>query len=279
MNTSSMVVRSPAVAGLFYPADAQQLAETIDQLLAGAEKYACQPKALIVPHAGYVYSGTVAAVAYAGLRATAHTIERVVLLGPAHRVAIAGMALPIAKFFETPLGRVSVDQELVAALAHLPQVLVSADAHLEEHALEVQLPFLQKILGDFTVLPLVVGDVSAAAVTQMLEQVWGGAETLIVISSDLSHYLPYATAQQTDQATVQQILQLRQLLAYEQACGSVPINGLLLAAQKYQLTPHLLDLRNSGDTAGSHDQVVGYAAIAFNEKTGGAHEHEFNGTM
>lgn len=262
-------IRSPAVAGLFYPADARQLTQDVKHLLTAAKSHAFRPKALIVPHAGYIYSGAIAASAYASLSAAAATIRRVVLLGPAHRVAVQGLALPGVDVFETPLGNVKLDQELVTAIAHLPQVTVSREAHALEHSLEVQLPFLQSVLSDFTVLPLAVGMTSPEAVAQVLEQLWGGEETLIVISSDLSHYLPYATAQRMDSETVQAILQLRQPIAHDHACGGIAVSGLIIAAQKHHLTPHLLDLRNSGDTAGPRDQVVGYAAIAFNEEEGG----------
>ncbi|MEQ1815642.1 MAG: AmmeMemoRadiSam system protein B [Nitrosomonas sp.] len=257
-------IRSPAVAGLFYPADARQLEQDVQHLLAQAEFHDAKPKALIVPHAGYVYSGAIAATAYASLYSVAAAIRRVVLLGPAHRVAVQGLALPGVDVFDTPLGSVKLDTDLVNAIAHLPQVTVSKEAHILEHSLEVQLPFLQKVLSDFTLLPLAVGMTSAEGVAEVLERLWGGEETLIVISSDLSHYLPYATEQHVDRKTVQSIVKLRQLIDHDQACGSTAINGLILAAQQHHLTPHLLDLRNSGDTAGSRDQVVGYAAIAFN---------------
>lgn len=257
------VTRSAAVAGIFYPADARQLQRNIQDLLAKAKLCDFMPKALIVPHAGYIYSGAIAASAYANLKSVAAAIKRVVLLGPAHRVAIHGLALPKADAFATPLGNIKLDVGLVNAIVHLPQIIVSNEAHALEHCLEVQLPFLQSVLGEFTLLPLVVGMVSADAVAEVLDCVWGGDETLIVISSDLSHYLPYATAQRIDDETVQSIVQLRQLSDGYRACGSIPINGLIKAARKYHLTPHLLDLRNSGDTAGSRDQVVGYAAIAF----------------
>jgi AmmeMemoRadiSam system protein B len=263
------IIRSPAVAGLFYSADARQLAQDVKHLLAAAKSHAFRPKALIVPHAGYVYSGAIAASAYASLNAIAATIKRVVLLGPAHRVAVHGLALPGVDVFETPLGRVKLDQGLMAAVAHLPQVTISREVHALEHSLEVQLPFLQNILGDFTLLPLAVGWTSAQEVAEVLEKLWGGEETLIVISSDLSHYLPYTSAQRVDHETVQAILQLRQPIAHDHACGGTPVSGLIIAAQKHHLTPHLLDLRNSGDTAGPRDQVVGYAAIAFNEEEGG----------
>jgi AmmeMemoRadiSam system protein B len=264
-------IRQPAVAGLFYPAEPKQLAHDVQQLLGEARIRAARPfdlipKALIVPHAGYIYSGAIAATAYATLPPIAAHIRRVVLLGPTHRVAVRGLALPGADAFETPLGRVILDTAGAAAIAHLPQVSVNAQAHALEHSLEVQLPFLQSVLDDFTLLPLAVGLASAEEVAEVLETVWGGEETLIVISSDLSHYLPYATAQQVDKVTAQSILKLRLPIAHDQACGGTPVSGLIIAAQQHHLTPHLLDLRNSGDTAGTQDQVVGYGSFAFTEE-------------
>lgn len=260
------VIRPPAVAGLFYPAVPERLAHDVQQLLSKAPPHALTPKALIVPHAGYIYSGPVAAAAYAALCPSAARIRRVVLLGPTHRVAVRGLALPGADAFDTPLGRLMLDVPLARAIAQLPQVSVSAQVHELEHSLEVQLPFLQSVLGDFSLLPLAVGMASAEEVAEVLETIWGGEETLIVISSDLSHYLPYATAQRVDRATVQSILDLQQPISHDQACGGTPISGLILAAQHHGLTPHLLDLRNSGDTAGTRDQVVGYASFAFTEE-------------
>ncbi len=256
-------VRPPAVAGMFYPADTRKLAQDVQLLLADARTHELIPKALIAPHAGYIYSGAIAATAYATLLPIAARIRRVVLLGPTHRVAVRGLALPGVDAFDTPLGRVMLDAAGARAIAHLPQVGISTQAHALEHSLEVQLPFLQSILSDFTLLPLAVGMATADEVAEVLETVWGGEETLIVISSDLSHYLPYATAQRVDNETAQSILKLRQPIAHDQACGGTPISGLIVAAQKHHLVPHLLDLRNSGDTAGSHEQVVGYAAFAF----------------
>ena len=256
-------VRPPAVAGMFYPAEPGQLAHDVQHYLEEARPIDLVPKALIVPHAGYIYSGAIAASAYAALKAIASRIRRVVLLGPTHRVAVRGLALPGAEAFDTPLGRVNLDAAGARAIASLPQVGISAQAHALEHSLEVQLPFLQSVLTDFTLLPLAVGMATAEEVAEVLETVWGGDETLIVISSDLSHYLPYATAQQVDQATAQSILKLQQPIPHDQACGGTPISGLIVVAQKHHLEPHLLDLRNSGDTAGSHDQVVGYASFAF----------------
>lgn len=257
------VTRRASVAGMFYPADPRQLAYELQELLAEARLQPLIPKALIAPHAGYAYSGAVAANAYATLEGISASIRRVVLLGPTHRVAVRGLALPDVEAFETPLGRVILDTQAIRSIAHLPQIVINNEAHALEHSLEVQLPFLQRVLNDFTLLPLAVGMATAEEVAEVLEVLWGGSETLIVISSDLSHYLPYAIAQQVDAQTANAILHLRQPLSHEQACGGTPINGLMLAARKHHLTPHLLDLRNSGDTAGSRDRVVGYAAFAF----------------
>jgi len=263
-------IRPPAVAGSFYPAQATVLASTLASLLAAARsgqaaKDAPVPKVLIVPHAGYIYSGPMAARAYAQLDSMHDTVRRVVLLGPVHRVPVRGLALPGTAAFATPLGEIAIDQDAVAALRHLAQVVVSPAAHAQEHSLEVQLPFLQTVLADFKLLPLAVGDASPGEVAQVLETLWGGTETLIVISSDLSHYLPYRAARNTDRETVERILALDGPLSHEQACGGTPINGLLLAARHHPLEPQLLGLCNSGDTAGDKQRVVGYAAIAFTE--------------
>jgi len=261
-------IRSPAVAGMFYPGEANILARDVRAMLAAARPGELNPKALIAPHAGYIYSGAIAASAYAALKNIASNIRRVVLLGPTHRVAVRGLALPGAEAFATPLGAVQVDSAAAQAIAHLPQVTVSAPAHAQEHSLEVQLPFLQTVLPDFKLLPLAVGMATPQEVAEVLEILWGGDETLIVVSSDLSHYLPYDTAMQVDAASTQSILALEHTLSHEQACGATPINGLMLAARRHHLTPHLLDLRNSGDTAGPRDGVVGYAAFAFTEEKG-----------
>ncbi|TXT38422.1 MAG: hypothetical protein FD135_2910 [Comamonadaceae bacterium] len=265
-------IRPPAVAGTFYPAQAADLSRDLAALLADAFATAKssatpwphdRPKALIVPHAGYIYSGSTAALAYQRLSRECQQIRRVVLLGPVHRVPVRGLALPGATAFDTPLGRILIDAPGVAALAHLPQVVTSPAAHAQEHSLEVQLPFLQTVLDSFTLLPLAVGDATAQEVAEVLEVVWGGPETLIVISSDLSHFLPYRSAQKVDQDTVQHILQLDSHLSHAQACGGTPVNGLLLAARKHHLQPELLGMCNSGDTAGDKNRVVGYAAVAF----------------
>lgn len=258
-------IRPPAVAGMFYPGDPAVLARDVDAMLALAHREEMRPKALIAPHAGYIYSGPVAASAYALLAPIARQIHRVVLLGPTHRVAVRGLALPGADGFATPLGVVELDSAAIKRIAHLPQVVVSPQAHALEHSLEVQLPFLQSVLPEFKLLPLAVGMASGEEVAEVLELLWGGPETLIVISSDLSHYHPYDTASRLDQSTAEAILRLSCKLSHEQACGGTPVNGLLLAAQRHHLAAHLLDLRNSGDTAGDKARVVGYGAFAFTE--------------
>lgn len=268
----TLSVRPAAVAGMFYPESAPVLARELAQLLGAARRTPMpRPKAVIAPHAGYVYSGPVAASLYARLAALRGTISRVVLLGPTHRVAVDGLALPASRSFATPLGVVAVDQQAVAAIADLPQVVVSEAAHAQEHSLEVQLPFLQTVLGEFSLLPLAVGQASPQDVAQVLERLWDGDETLIVVSSDLSHYLPYATAQRIDAQTARHIVDLDQPIDHQQACGATPLNGLLLAARRHGLQGQLLDLRNSGDTAGDRARVVGYGAFAFHEAEPDAH--------
>lgn len=260
--------RPPAVAGLFYPKAPAALDAEVDRLLAAVRpaRRGAPPKALIVPHAGYAYSGPIAASAYR-LLADAKGISKVVLLGPVHRVPVRGLALPGAEALATPLGTVSVDVEGAEALAGLPQVCTSAAAHAEEHSLEVQLPFLQRALsGDFSVLPLAVGDATADAVAECLERVWGGPETLVVVSSDLSHYLPYDVARRVDRNTAEAILAYKAgAIGHEHACGATAVWGLLLVAQRRGLRVELLDLRNSGDTEGDRARVVGYGAFAFRE--------------
>ncbi len=262
---SMVSTRPAAVAGMFYPGSSAVLQESVDEMLAAAASSPIRPKALIVPHAGYIYSGPVAAHAYALLRSSATDIRSVVLFGPAHRVRLAGLAVPTVAAFATPLGIVPVDQAAVALATRLAQVQSSDAAHAEEHSLEVQLPFLQTVLTDFAIVPFVVGNASAAQVAEVIELLWGGPETLIVVSSDLSHYLPYAVAQRADRASVDTLLRQEPLTHYEQACGAAPINGLIEIARRHNLAVELLDLRNSGDTAGDKSRVVGYAALAFSE--------------
>jgi AmmeMemoRadiSam system protein B len=252
---------------MFYPAESDALRAQVEEMLAAEATSAVPPpiKAVIAPHAGYVYSGPTAAAAFGAFAADAASIRRIVLLGPAHRVAVRGLAVPSAEVFATPLGRIRLDLTLVARVAELPQVAVSDRAHALEHSLEVELPFLQRLLPSFQLLPLVVGDASAEEVAEVLEAVWGGEETRIVVSSDLSHYHPYDHARRLDRQTADRILALEPPIAYDRACGAGPINGLLTVARRRGLEARLVDLRNSGDTAGDRDQVVGYGAFSFAE--------------
>jgi hypothetical protein len=259
-------VRPAAVAGMFYPDAPARLAADVRGYLADAPAVAGPaPKAVIVPHAGYVYSAPIAAAAYARLAPLRGIVKRVVLLGPTHRVPVRGLAVPALDAFATPLGTVRLDRAAIAQASALPQVQVSDAAHALEHALEVQLPFLQEVLGDFTLVPFAVGDATADEVAAVIDLLWGGPETLIVVSSDLSHYHPYAEARRIDRATADAILSLRHDLDHEQACGATPINGFAVCARRRGLVPALLDLRNSGDTAGDRSRVVGYASFAFTE--------------
>jgi AmmeMemoRadiSam system protein B len=224
------------------------------------------PKALVSPHAGYVYSGATAALGYATVDPDARPVSRVVLAGPTHRVAVQGVAVPSVQAFSTPLGDVPVDQAALGSLAGLPQVVVRDDVHADEHALEVQLPFLQRILTGFTVVPLAVGDLPPTEVAEVLDALWGGPETLVIISTDLSHYQAYDRARELDAETVERIMRVEASVGEHRACGVRPLNGFLVSAAGQGLQPTLLDLRNSGDTAGELDRVVGYTCIAWHEE-------------
>lgn len=265
------VIRPPAVAGMFYPGDPASLKEELAACLAVppaptvASAAAGRLKAVIVPHAGYIYSGGTAGHAYALLAPLAGRIRRVVLLGPCHRVSVQGLAAPTVQAFATPLGRIPLDRAALDELADLPQVVASDAAHAQEHSLEVQLPFLQTVLGPFELVPLAVGEATSGEVARVLERLWGGPETLIVISSDLSHFHSYREAQSIDQATAQHILALDQLTSFDQACGALPINGLLAVARKRGLRIERVAQCNSGDTAGDKGRVVGYASFALYE--------------
>lgn len=259
------LVRPPAVAGLFYPSEARTLASAVDDFVAAASVASdatTAPKALIVPHAGYRYSGAMAGRGYASVAPLAGTITRVILLGPVHRVPVRGLALPGADALLTPLGEVRVE---ASEAADLPGVVVRPDVHAAEHSLEVQLPFLQRVLGNVALVPLAVGDASAAEVASVLDPLWGGAETLIVVSTDLSHYHPYAQAQRRDAATLEAVLALAGPLTHDQACGATPLNGLLHTARRRGMNADLLGACNSGDTAGDRARVVGYASVALTE--------------
>ncbi len=262
-------IRPAAIAGMFYPGKPDVLARNVDALLAAATPAAtiAVPKAIIAPHAGYIYSGPIAASIYALIAPARTRIKRVVVLGPTHRVAIHGIALPGVNAFATPLGNIAIDAGAVKQLMALPYVGVSAEAHRQEHSLEVHLPFLQKVINEFTLVPLAVGRATAQQVASVIDMLWGGEETLIVISSDMSHYLPYAEAQATDNATAEEILALRTDLNHHQACGATPVIGLNLLAQQRGLKAQLIDLRNSGDTAGDKARVVGYGSFAYYEQS------------
>ena len=257
--------RSAAVAGTFYPGDASTLADNVSAYLAHVPAAAGvpSPKAIIAPHAGYIYSGPIAASIYARLTPLRGKVSRVVLAGPAHRVYVRGAAVPSVEAFLSPLGAVPLDVAAIGALRDLPFVEVNDRAHAQEHSLEVHLPFLRAVLGDFALVPIVVGDCTPQQMALIYERLWGGDETLIVVSSDLSHYLPYDAAIATDTRTARAILDLRDSLDPEEACGAAPINGLLRAARARGLKAEQVDLRKSGDTAGDRDRVVGYGAFAF----------------
>ena len=263
--SQSVTTRPAAVAGLFYADNPDRLRAQVLHLLADVEASRdVMPKALIAPHAGYAYSGRVAAAAFATLRDSARTITRVVLIGPAHYVHVRGIAAPTVDAFETPLGRVAVDQEALSTVGDLRFVTRVDAPHTPEHALEVELPFLQTLLASFQVIPLIVGDATPQEVALVLRRLWGGPETLIVVSSDLSHYHGYEIAQQLDAATAAAIEDGDWAsLGPDQACGCLAVAGLLLEAGRHGLKAHRLSLSNSGDTAGSRDRVVGYGAWMF----------------
>lgn len=258
-------IREPAVAGYFYPGAADELAATVSTLLDAALHDAeppgdTPPKALIVPHAGYIYSGPTAAAGYARLLPWRNHYKHVILAGPCHRVPVRGVATSAAEAFRTPLGDVPLNHDTITA----HRLRASDDAHRDEHSLEVHLPFLQQVLGAFDLVPIVVGDATQRAVADMLEQLWGGPDTLLVISSDLSHYLRYADAQRRDRATRDAIERFdAPVIRHGDACGATPVGGLLIAARQHGLEVTTVDLRNSGDTAGDRQRVVGYGAWLF----------------
>jgi AmmeMemoRadiSam system protein B len=261
-----MRTRSPAFAGMFYSDKPQELAAAVKGFVAEATPPAkpALAKAVVAPHAGYIYSGPVAGSAYAWLAARASQVERVILLGPSHRVAFAGVATSGAGVFETPIGPVAVDREAVASLVETGLAREFEPAHTNEHSLEVQLPFLKQVFPDARVVPLLAGDDDWRAAERVLDALWGGDETAVVISSDLSHYHDYATARKIDAGTAELVEHLAAgEVDHEQACGATGVNALLALAAKKTLACTTLDLRNSGDTAGPRNRVVGYGAFAF----------------
>jgi AmmeMemoRadiSam system protein B len=259
--------RPAAVAGRFYPGEARVLRDTVRALLAqarGATGAGPSPKAIIAPHAGYLYSGPIAASAYARLAAARGRVKRVLLFGPSHFVEVDGLAVPSVEAFATPLGMVPLDRDALRTARELSQVVLLDDAHAREHSIEVQLPFLQLALGDFSLLPFAVGDARSDDVSAVMERLWGGDETCIVVSSDLSHYYDGATASRHDRATADAIALLEpSKIGGNDACGAISIRALLQCARKHGLRAEVLDVRNSGDTAGPRDRVVGYGAFAF----------------
>jgi MEMO1 family protein len=273
VTTTGLRVRPPAVAGLFYPAEADALRESVERSLAAALQSNpapdTAPKAVIAPHAGYIYSGAIAGAAYAQLAPGRGVVERVVLIGPAHRAPGTGIALSSADAWDTPLGRVEVDRAARDELASVPGVAVDDSAHRSEHSIEVHLPFIQVVLGDVAVLPIVTGHVEVPAVARALEHVWGGPETAIVVSTDLSHYHDQETAVRLDRITADAILARRpDGVGLDRACGVYAVRGVLVAAERQGLDVRLLDLRTSGDTAGNLDRVVGYGAFALDQRPG-----------
>ncbi|MCP4360542.1 MAG: AmmeMemoRadiSam system protein B [Chloroflexi bacterium] len=258
-------IRQSAVSGTFYPAESTRLQEMVQRFLDTAvlTPTSQPPKAIIAPHAGYIYSGPIAGSAFKPLVGQMAWVRRVVIIGPAHTMTVRGLATVSADVFQTPLGAVPVGKEGIEAIRPLPQIQVNDAAHIQEHGLEVMLPFLQTIASQFAIVPLVAGSTTGQEVAEVLERLWGGPETLIVISSDLSHYYDYATAKRLDAATAKAIEMLQpDMLGQESACGRLPIQGLLLRAKEEGLTAVTADLRNSGDTAGSKDRVVGYGAFS-----------------
>ena len=256
-------IRQPVVAGKFYPNDPNVLQQSIQSFFEKADKTLPVPKAIIAPHAGYVFSGPIAASAYACL-VNQNNIQHVAVIAPSHRYPFSGVAVSLADFFATPLGNISVAKKIVSEMVALPEVNVVEKAFEQEHSLEVHLPFLQMTLKDFALIPMLVGQISFQQLAKVLETIWNGSETLIVISSDLTHYLSYAEAQKIDKKTADAIVSLNpNEIGSDQACGRVGIKALLEVAQKKNLKPQLIDLRNSGDTAGPKDRVVGYGAFHF----------------
>jgi AmmeMemoRadiSam system protein B len=257
-----MKIRETAVAGTFYEASEGALRLQLASLMAEVQAPAVdRPKVLIVPHAGYIYSGATAAQAYATVAHLSADITRVVLFGPAHSVHLQGMALPDTDAFATPLGMVPIDRESVLRACALPRVCLSDEAHRLEHSLEIQLPFVQTLLGEFSLVPVVVGHCTAQAVAVVMDALWGGPETLLIVSTDLSHFHTYEEASAIDKRTCQRLLDKDTSLDGHDACGAYALNGLMSSAHCEALKIQQLALCNSGDNAGNKDRVVGYGAF------------------
>jgi AmmeMemoRadiSam system protein B len=268
MRVPAQAIHPAAVAGAFYPGEAARLAEEVDRLLAAAPRSPTPaiPRALIVPHAAYDYSGAIAAAGFARLATGRDRLRRVVVVGPAHRAFVHGLALPEAEALSTPLGTVPIDHEAARRLEVFHQVQRSSRAHAREHSIEVQLPFLQRTLPGIQVVPLAVGDATAAEVAEVVDFLWDGPDTAVVVSSDLSHYLPYDAAREVDRATADRILRLDENpVDHDEACGATPVNGLVLAARRRGLAAELVALGSSGNSSFADEPVVGYGAFAFYE--------------
>jgi len=262
-NEAKNTIRPAVVAGQFYPANSAELKLMVECYLNDVQDTPPPSKAIIVPHAGLIYSGPIAAIAYASLQSVREEITRVVLLGPSHRISLKGLALSSADYYETPLGKIEIDQDSCDSIRNLPQVTVADVAHALEHSLEVHLPFLQLVLDYFKLIPIVVGEASPEDVAEVIETLWGHDNTLVIVSSDLSHYHDYETAKQLDLSTSKAIENLQlESIGPQQACGCIPMRGLLQLARNKKLNVKTLDLRNSGDTAGARDSVVGYGAYS-----------------
>ncbi len=260
-------VRPPSQAGRFYAADSTELRGEVEGLLADVPPTdLASPKAVIAPHAGYVFSGPIAASAYAAFRPQADAVRRIILLGPSHHATFQGFAIPSCAAFSTPLGNIPLDLETLALMAQRSDVRELDSAHIPEHSLEVHVPFLQVVFAEFQLTPVLVGQASVAETSRLLDSLWNGHETRVIVSSDLSHFHDYRTAQALDAATAKQIEGLSgEELTGEDACGFRAIRGLLAIARRRGMTCRTLDLRNSGDTAGGRDRVVGYGAFALHE--------------
>lgn len=256
-------LRPPAVAGSFYPRDRRDLEIAVRGYLDEAVPSCIVPRAVIMPHAGYIYSGPIAASACAPLAPRRGSVRRVVVAGPSHHISVHGIAVPSARAFATPIGEIPIDRATIEQLLKLPGVRVDDAAHAEEHSIEVELPFLHVVLGDFLLVPLVIGVSRAPEAAAILASLWDD-ETLFVISSDLSHYLAYETARLRDARTSENIVALDDAaLRYDDACGRDSVNALLAFSRDIRLTATTVDLRNSGDTAGDRKRVVGYGAFVF----------------
>ena len=256
-------VREAAVAGIFYPADVYQLKNDINGYLQHiTDNNSGKPKILITPHAGYKYSAQVAASAFAKLRPFKDKIKKVFLLGPSHRVYVNGVALPKEKSFKTPLGIIKVDSDIVEQISKTKPFKFKSTAHKNEHSLEVSLPFLQVVLGNFEIIPMLYGEANPHEIAQTIQPYLERDDSILIVSADLSHYLDYSTAKKVDEQTANNIKEGK-TVDHHQSCGATAINTALIMAQNFGLVPQMLNMANSGDVIGDKDSVVGYGAWSF----------------